>query len=173
MKVGFIFAENVRWWAFLSPVFMKISKVDFSHCGVVISNDNYALIYHSEWPYGYKTTLEKWLKTYKIKHQFLFEVDSHTVVQMLIWLRVNVRKPYSIMQLIYIFIYKTFPYSRFYLHKKILNGDSKDICTEFLASFIEKFFNVNFTKSDDLIDLNDVFNMVKKLNGVEKCQSLE
>lgn len=173
MKVGFVFAENTRWWAFLSPVFMKISKINFSHCAIVLSNKDYALIYNSEWPYGYKTTLDKWLKTYKIKHQFLLEVEDPVATSMHAWLNLNVKKPYSLIQLIYILIYKLFPYSRFYLHKKILNGDHKDICTEFLASFIEKFFNVNFTKSDDLIDLNDVFNMVKRISAGEKWQYLE
>jgi hypothetical protein len=158
MKVSFVFAENIKWWAFLSPVIMKISKTNFSHSAILVEYNGNSRIYHSEWPKGYFQPLDEWSKIYAVKHQFTYEAKSfnefHDMVK---WLNDNVTRPYSILQLILILIHKTIPQSRKMVSGWIINGNYRDICTEFMASFMEEFFSVRFDKSDDLIDLNDVF----------------
>jgi hypothetical protein len=161
MKVGFVFAENIRWWAILSPVIMRVQGTDFSHCAIAVTDENYATIFHSEWPVGYCVDMKEWSKTYKIKHHFMFTVDDKTAVYMMHWLANQVRKPYSIAQLFLILMNKYLP--RYCT--QWTNGDYMDICSEFSASFMEKFFNVDIKKPDDLIDLNDVFSAAKQLKG--------
>lgn len=173
MKVAFIFVENKRWWAFLSPLIMKVQGTDYSHCAIAITDPNFATVFHSEWPVGYCIDGKRFSKTYKIKHHYSFLVSDKQAVNMMHWLANQVRKPYSIAQLVLILIYKYFPFTRPVLSKSIINGDSKDICTEFVSSFLVKFFGVDFKKEDDLIDLNDVHSMVKELNRELKWQSLE
>lgn len=166
MKVSFVFAKNTAWWAILSPLIAYVSKTDFSHSAILVEYDEKKEIFHSEWPMGRCDSLEKWLKIYDIQHIFTVEIpaDSDLIPKILYWLRKEVRKPYSLYQLILILIYKKFPWSRFYLYKKVVNGDYSDVCSEFVASFIERFFTFNFRKSDDLIDLNDVFDTAKMIN---------
>lgn len=167
MKIGIVLAENKKWWAFLSPVIMNVSKTDFSHCAVLASDANYSTVYHSEWPIGHSLPLDSWTKIYNIKHYFMFDVEPAKASEMMLWLSNQVHKPYSVMQLIYILIYKALPFSRPYLQKRLINGDYSDICTEFVASFMEKFFAVDFKKNDDLIDLNDVISVARTLTGVD------
>ncbi len=173
MKIAFIFVENKRWWAFLSPIIMKVQGTDFSHCAIAITDPNFATVFHSEWPKGYCVGAIEFSKTYKIKHHYSFSVSDKMAVNMMHWLANQVRKPYSITQLLLILIYKYASFLRPMLAKVIVNGDAGDICSEYVSSFLVKFFGVDFYKEDDLLDLNDVHSMVKRLNEELKWQSLE
>jgi hypothetical protein len=166
VKVCFVFAENIRWWAILSGVIMRVQNTTFSHCAIAMTDPNFATIFHSEWPVGYSVDMKEWSKSYKIKHLFTFNVDDKTAAVMMHWLSNQVRKPYSIKQLFLILAHKYMPSARPFLPESV-NGDYADICTEFVASFMEKFFAVDIKKSDDLIDLNDVFEMARNLKGVQ------
>lgn len=166
MKVAFVFAENIRWWAVLSPVIMFFQKTNFSHCAIVITDENHATVFHSEWPVGYCVDMKKWSESYRIRHHFMFNVDDKTAVLMMHWLCNQVRKPYSITQLILMFMHNYIPFLRPITKRVVLNGDAADVCTEFVASFVEKFFAVDIKKPDDLIDLNDVFDAVRAIKGV-------
>lgn len=172
MKVSFVFVENKRWWAFLTPLIMKVQGTDFSHCAIAITDPNFATVFHSEWPKGYCVDGKEFSKTYKIKHHYSFLVSDKMAVNMMHWLANQVRKPFSVSQLFLILIYKKIPFTRSFLGKNI-NGDAGDICSEYVSSFLVKFFGIDFEKPDDLLDLNDVYFMVKRLDREQKWQSLE
>lgn len=165
VKVSFLFASNKKWWAFLSPVIMSVSKTDFSHCAILVEWNGKFKIYHSEFPHGYSQEFSDWLKTYTIRHQFSANVqDLDQAYEIVKWLNKEVVKRYSILQLLLILAYKMIPSQRNRIAGWIINGDYRDVCSEFMASFMVKFFGVSFEKSDDVIDLNDVFEMAKQID---------
>lgn len=172
MRVSFLFASNKKWWAFLSPVIMSVSETDFSHCAILVEWNGKAKIYHSEFPHGYSQEFSDWLKTYTVRHQFSAEgfsdMDSCEIIK---WLNKEVTKRYSILQLLLILAYKLIPSQRNRISGWIINGDYRDVCSEFMASFMVRFFGVRFEKSDDVIDLNDVFEMAKQIDWSRKSCS--
>jgi len=169
MRISFLFASNEKWWAFLSPVIMSVSKTDFSHCAILVEWKGISRVYHSDFPSGKSLEYSEWLKTYKVKHKFSAEINSiEERFEIGRWLNKEVIKNYSVLQLILILIYKASPKYRPTISSWIINGDYRDICSEFMASFMVKFFGVRFEKSDDIIDLNDVFEMAKQIEWSRK-----
>jgi hypothetical protein len=148
---------------------MKFSGTKFSHCSIQLDQH----IYESEFPIGRVIHFADWLKSYELIEAVPLAVnDIHRLHRMNQWLLAKMHRPYSLTQLVAIGVGILSPRLRSWLFGLSINGEGKIICTEYLAEFFIAFYGVDFDKSNDLIDLVDIYEMSKKIELQNKFDSL-
>lgn len=158
--IKILLPKNTAWWAFLSPLFMKFNKVDFSHCSLQFD----FMVYESEWPMGRKIERTKWSKNYKVVHEFnLPYKDQEQLEQMYQWLEIAINRPYSLWQIVAIGVGLLSSKLRSFLFGKDVNGSSSLVCTELVAEFYKIFYSYDFKKNNDYVDLADIYKATREI----------
>ena len=157
MNVYFVFSDTKVWWKKLGCWLIKfIDKGSGSHFALGITNNEEIYYYESVLPKSRVISKEQFLAINEIKKQYLFAVPKELEKEVVRFLDSLVSRPYSIQQLILIFISKSLLPTNIFLKGAILNHEKSLICTEVGTRFIEQFMNYKLTKSHDNTGVKDI-----------------
>lgn len=141
----------------LARAIMKIQGVDFSHLAFVVYNvdEDAATVFDARWPKAQKTTLENFLKKYRMVRTYKLrppvwnepnhvEIHAHHLVK---------DTEYSLAQLFLIWAQLAFKKYAYPIGRIILNHDKAMVCSEFIARIIFYGWGAKYHEQWDSIDL--------------------
>jgi uncharacterized protein YycO len=146
-------SKSSKWYKLGSPFLMWADGVPFSHCSILEAESG--LVFESVAPKSRKEPLEEWLK----HNTVVYSVEVSASDESLLWLNLQLGRPYSLRQLVAIECQKLFKR----LKIKLVNGDKALICTELMAQFLLRYFGVQFSKDPDIISLRDIYRVLRRL----------
>jgi len=148
----------------LSKIIQDAENVDFSH--YAISYNGY--IYHAKYPKLKCQTYAEFESFYQPVKKYCFNVPKGKELLVHSYLRSYIGTPYSLAQLVLIYIGIIFHG----LNKRIslikLNNKRALICSEFVAMFMKNFFGSEFNESIDTIGLREVQSMLEQLEEADQ-----
>ena len=162
IKIYVVFSISESTFKRIMGKFIEwIDGVPFTHVSILVENIDEKMIYESVFPRSKKVSVEDWKKHYKLKYIYqLPSVDVKLATSLLEEMR---GKEYSIFQLILIAVARAFNRFQRYFGNNI-NGTKRLICSELVAEFIQKSYNVDFKENIDFISLKDVWDLTKDLS---------
>lgn len=167
-KVEFVYVKNVKWYAIFGRLIIFFEKmlggIGASHCQVKVYNDVEYFTVESVWPRGRILFNDKSSK-YKSVESFIFESDK-SFKDILEFSRSKIeKKPYSLMQNIYLawagIIVDYFKFKIFkFLEQVEFNGRAKHNCSEAQLIIAEYLFNVTPTEGLDNYSVSEARNFI-------------
>lgn len=167
MIISVVFVANKNPWMIGDDIIKWAEHLDYSHTAIIVHNERGSFVYESAFPRFKKTPLLEWEEHYEIKEKFNFEIsESKTQQDILDFCDDCVGIPYSVFQLVIIGVgILSAPFGKL-IGDSYGTGSKYLICTEFVGLFMERFFNVKWDTSPDLLKLRVVREETKRLKGV-------
>lgn len=166
-RVTIIMSKSKAWWNFLGKFIMKAEGTPYSHFAIVKHEELDSPVFEAVWPKSKKSWYSDWIKKHEVVKSVTLDVMSAERVDVHLWLHEQMNKPYSLFQLVFIYLDLTNKTFKRMFRVQEINGQKELICTELTGLFLEKFFNVNFTESEDMWSLLDI---EQQLIEIEKKQ---
>jgi len=143
----------------LGKVIEKEEGLGFSHFSIAIAYEGAIVVSEAVYPRPRFISLEDWSKLNEPVFMFRKEVKNQNLMfQMMAWMAITcTTASYSLSQLILIYIGKVFPKLKDWSASVKLNHEHGLICSEYIIRFLNKFFGLEITKSEDSIGLKDPF----------------
>jgi hypothetical protein len=158
-KVSIAMCYRDAWWSFLGRFIMRAEGKPYSHFATITHlefNDRFAKrAYEAVWPESHSVPFVEWSAKYRVVRTVTLLVDA-SQNDITAWLNSYTGRPYSLWQLILIYLNLSFKRINQVTGKVILNHDKELICTEHTGLFLEKFFKIVFTESEDVWSLDDI-----------------
>lgn len=163
MKAYVVFARFKKWWGILDDLISLVEKIDYSHCAILIENENgNSYVYESLFPEGRVIGLEKWLESYDVKHIVLVDSKFDRFSPKYYRLVKMTESKYSVLQVFTIGLSLLFiPFGNFF-NNRLINGNKAKICTELVCRFLQVGYGLVLPKSPDMMSVKDTYNLALK-----------
>jgi hypothetical protein len=162
MKIRFLLIYNKAWWALLSPIIRWVEGTKFSHCALELNG----IVFESTWPVSRAISVDHYFTHYKLVRVVELDIPQGKLNESSKIISSTLGKKYSFAQLVWILIDKISHKFCINMHLKY-NLNSRLICSELMAMYLQNVFDVKFTKPLDLVGLVDI---TEALNELEKRQ---
>ena len=160
MKLSFILCKPIEPMI-LSNFIMDVENTDFSHIAISYGGT----VFHAKFPKFKEESWSRFESYYSVVNTYSFNVPENKEDSLFDYLRDQVGKNYSILQLFLIGVGLLSGSLNKYISSVRLNGKKRVICSEAAAQIMIKFFGVNFMESIDTIGLRDVQSMLDALES--------
>jgi hypothetical protein len=157
MTINFTFSDPLSWYRIPGAWFIRVvDGGQGSHFSVGVSGSDDIYVYEAVIPRSRVVPMKSWLGHNKVKVNYMFQVPKEIEADVIRFLDSLIRVPYSVPQLILIFLCKMLFPTNILLKGAIINHERALICTEVGSRFIEKFMNYKLTKSHDNTGVKDI-----------------
>lgn len=135
---------------------------NLNYCHVAILIDDF--VYEAVWPRSRKIRLKDWLTKFKIIKIYELEFDEHSYQNFLVEIFLQLGRPYSLTQIVLIWLSNCLGILENYINKTIWNGNKALICSEFVARPITRATDCTFAHSFDTVDLFELESVLKSIS---------
>jgi hypothetical protein len=147
-------AENISWWHKIGVWAIKEAEgVDFNHFAY-LSDDGY--IYEAVLPKSRSKMFSEWLKIFKVVRTYEFELEEKLYHKIMRDIYDELDKPYSIFQIISIWISQSLKIASNKFKYFNINGEKALICSELVARPLANNMKIEFGINLDNVGMDEL-----------------